>query len=105
MAKRIYKYNFPGNVIAPVSRWLQARMQNERPVIWAELDDDCPVQEWVLIYVGTGWEIENDEPMYDIMQHGQYCGTVEDGPYMWHVYACPKQLIKEKDREKELELS
>ena len=106
MAKRIYKYAVPSTVTASVSKWLNARMQNGHLVVWAELDDNCPIQEWLLIYAGTGWEIEEDEALYDVMQYGHYCGSVEDGPYIWHVYACPKHLVKDKHKEKEvLELS
>lgn len=100
MAKRIYKYPVPTIITAPVNKWLDARIQDNHLMVWAELDDDCKEMEWVLVYIGTGWEIEKDDELYDVMQFGTYCGSVEDGPYIWHVYACPKCVVKDRSKEK-----
>lgn len=92
MAKRIYKYPVPGKITAPVWRWLQPRMQYGVPVVWAELDDEADVHDWIIVYVGTGWEIDENDELYKVMEEGHYCGTVEDGAYIWHVYACRADL-------------
>ena len=106
MAKRIYKYPVPTTMVAPVNKWLNARIQDDHLMVWAELDDACKELEWVIVYIGTGWEIEENEELYDVMQYGHYCGSVEDGPYIWHVYACPRHMVKDRHKEKEvLELS
>lgn len=86
MAVKIYKYAVPGRMTGPVRRWLQPLMQDGKPQIWAELDDNLAESSWALIPVGTGWELEGEDA--EFIRQGQYCGTVNDGIYIWHVYAC-----------------
>lgn len=82
MGKRIYKYEVPCKIKAKVEKWLQPNMQYNTPVIWAEINDDVEEKEWTVIPVGTGWEWDGI-----ILNDGQYCGTVMDDPYVWHIYA------------------
>ncbi len=82
MGKRIYKYEVPGAIHAQVGQWLQPHMQNGKLCIWAEIDDTAPEREWIVTFVGTGWELDATIPDY-----AQYCGTVMDGAFVWHVFA------------------
>lgn len=83
--KKIYKYEVPGRMTGKVSKWLQPHWQYGKLVVWAELDDNVEEKEWILVPVGTGWEMEKE------LDNSTYCGTVleEDGPYVWHIYALP----------------
>ena len=85
--KTIYKYNVPSVIKGPVKRFLQPQMQNGVPRIWAELDDKLEEKEYYVMYVGTGWFLEPEDEEYKFMEDGIYCGTVIDGPFVWHVYA------------------
>lgn len=91
MAKRIYKYAVPGKMTGRVKRWLQPHYQYGQLMVWAELDDSMPEENWVIVPIGTGWELEGAEAT--ILDSGEYCGTVleEDEPYVWHVYAVRKE--------------
>ena len=82
MGRRIYKYQVPGAFRAKVSRWLHAEMQDDKLCVWAETDDNEPELEWIVTFVGTGWELDVTLPDDAI-----YCGTVMDGAFVWHVFA------------------
>lgn len=87
MAKRIYKYAVPGKITGRVKQWLQPHYQCGHLMVWAELDDTMPEEDWTIVPIGTGWELEGADAT--VLDNGQYCGTVleEDGPFVWHVYA------------------
>lgn len=87
MAKRIYKYAVPGKITGRVKQWLQPHYQNGQLMIWVELDDTMPEEDWTVVPIGTGWELEGADAT--TLDNGQYCGTVleEDSPFVWHVYA------------------
>ena len=91
MAKRIYKYAVPGKMTGRVKKWLQPHYQYGQLMVWAELDDNMPEEDWVIVPIGTGWELEGAEAT--VLDNGEYCGTVleEDGPFVWHVYAVRKE--------------
>lgn len=86
--KTIYKYEVPGKIKGKIKRFLQPQMQYGQVMIWAELDSSLPEREFIATPIGTGWEIERGDGMFDIMENGIYCGTVMDDPYVWHVYVC-----------------
>ena len=94
MAKRIYKYAVPGKMTGRVKRWLQPNYQYGELMIWAELDDNVEEEEWTVVPVGTGWEIEGSDAT--ILDEGVYCGTVleDDGTFIWHIYAVKTSVIR-----------
>lgn len=49
--------------------------------MWAIVDPDAPKESWGLSTVGTGW-IEKDNYFDEMV----YLDTVEDGPYIWHLF-------------------
>lgn len=89
--RTIYKYNVPGTIKGPIVRFLQPHMQNGEMKIWAELDDRLEEKEYYVLYAGTGWIVE----LHEFMEHGMYCGTVMDGPWVWHVYVIETNRLKD----------
>lgn len=78
MRRLIYKYTFDDEMCGVIAaeRILTAQMQHGKIRVWYEHGiNDKEYEVWV---VGTGWPIEAD---------AEYIGTVQDGIYVWHVYA------------------
>lgn len=80
----IYKYPLrltdTQNVVMPRgARILTVQMQNAVPTLWAEVDptDSVGEQRHITI-IGTG--NGHTSP------HSLYLGTVQDGPFVWHVF-------------------
>lgn len=78
----IYKYPVLMGGIkieACIKRWLTVKLQNGKPMAWAELDANLPTTKWKIHCIGTGWETN--------MILGEYLGTIvtEDG-LVWHYY-------------------
>lgn len=83
--RTIYRYELPvlgKNWVTLPGRYkvLDAQMQNGKPCVWCVVQTDSgssPVCFWV---VGTGFDLDEFEV------HGSYVATLQDGPYVWHVY-------------------
>jgi hypothetical protein len=60
------------------AKLLTMQLQGGVPTIWAEVDTDNPMEPRKIATFGTGWELP-EEP-------GQYVGTFQEGPFVWHVY-------------------
>lgn len=54
------------------------QMQGVVPTLWAEVDEAAPKATRVLCFYGTGHNMPADP--------GAYVGTVQDGPFVWHLY-------------------
>lgn len=52
--------------------------------IWAEHDDDVPAVPHTFFIVGTG---------NDIVPDTEYCGSILDGPFVWHIYSYLTELV------------
>lgn len=83
--KTIYKYDLPidGGVITitdKVEKFLNVRLQNGVPRIWAIVDTDEKAKNPVnIMAIGTGWEASENL--------GEYLGTLEDDwGYIWHYF-------------------
>ena len=59
-------------------RFLTVQMQNGVITIWAEVIPDGKTIARPVYIVGTG---------HDVPKFGSYRGTVQDGSFVWHVYA------------------
>ena len=61
--------------------FLTAQMQDGQPTVWFECDPDTPLIDKKVYIAGTGWGVPLQKDA------GEYIGTVQDGPLVWHVYA------------------
>jgi len=82
----IYKY--PLEITDRQSVWMPARaklltvqMQHGVLCLWAEVDTMNPDEEIAIAVYGTG----------NPCAGGQYIGTAQDGPLVWHVYRVAKE--------------
>lgn len=95
--KSIHKYtiSLEGSAIdAPVVKFLDVQMQYGLPRVWAEVDTSLPERHFLIIPIGTGWDL--DEMIhFDIMT---YMGTVQEssGTLVWHLYCCELKEPYEK---------
>jgi len=52
-------------------------MQEDDFVIWVDTDTEAPTKQRRFFVVGTG---------HPIPGRATYCGTVMDGPFVWHLF-------------------
>ena len=64
-----------------VFRPLDVQLQNETLCLWAEVDPESPPGLTAIRIVGTG-SAEVEDP-------DEYIATVQQGPYVWHIYLVP----------------
>lgn len=51
------------------------------PCIWAMVDTDSELEDVTVRCIGTGWDVSK------LLDNGlQFLGTINDGPFMWHVF-------------------
>lgn len=82
--RRVLKYHLEQGVFQQIVRMsegakiLSVQMVNGELYFWAEVDNSKRVKERHIIILGTG----------DICppEHMPYIGTVQDDPYIWHIY-------------------
>lgn len=81
--KSIYKYPIDDGVIveAPIESILDVQFQNGELVTWATINDRQPNRKILFKIFGTGWEFPDD------FEFGTYLKTVQDGPWVWHIFA------------------
>ena len=80
--RRIYKYTFEGDymeILAPVTKFLKADIQNNKMVVWAEVNQEIEAIHYALYIVPTGDRIPDSF---------RYISTVPelDGQLIWHIY-------------------
>ena len=73
----IHKYSAGQPIEAPIRRFLDAQIQNDTIVIWAEIDTQKPNRKFDILAVWTGTHIEDD---------WIYIGTVQS-LLVYHIYA------------------
>lgn len=79
----VYKYQLgissPNRIRMPMGATpLCVRIQHGALMMWALVrTGDVPTEERTFLVFGTG---------HDIDTHRLYVGTVEDGPFIWHVF-------------------
>lgn len=61
------------------ARPISVGLQGGATVLWAEVDTEHEIQRQHVYIVGTGHGIVPD--------HCRFVGTVQQGPYVWHVYS------------------
>ena len=94
----IYKYPIiPGyggfvDVQGTVIQWLKIDEQGDTYQVWAvvNIEDDAPIKKYVILAVGTGWELKHFEKM-------EYIDTAQEGPYVWHYFAFEDKGEEVKD--------
>lgn len=60
---------------------LNVQVQNDIPVLWAEIQTDMPVRPRKICVYGTGWDLHSVKRGYR-----GYLGTVQIGPFVWHYF-------------------
>lgn len=69
---------------------LSVAMQHGELQMWAMVDPSASAKRVIVVTVyGTG------HPMPD--KPGIFVGSVQDGPYVWHVFAQPGGFVKESE--------
>lgn len=61
---------------------LSVQYQGKQLCIWAQVDDQEPLVDRVVLVCGTGHPMP-EAPVGVFLHH---IGTVQDGPYVWHVF-------------------
>ena len=62
-----------------IHKWLDFKLQQTTLCAWALVDDSVLDQSVRLRVVGTGHEVPK--------LCGDYVGTAQDGPFVWHCFA------------------
>jgi hypothetical protein len=60
---------------------LHAGFQDNRLCFWALIDPEQPMRHHTVRVIGTGQPIDDDVALI-----ADYVGTVQDGPFVWHVF-------------------
>ena len=99
--KTIYKYALPAGGAARVPlphnfKKLHLGLDPSNLLcMWAEVDTEEPLEDWIIQGVGTGWPL--DDMPYFTSDECEYMGTINDGIYyMWHYYG---RKMTEKETE------
>ena len=82
--RRILNYNLGtnGDVITiegQLAKILKVDLQNGRPVLWAEVDDEAELCRLNVAAIGTCWDLEAGF-------FANYIGSVEVDGGVWHYY-------------------
>lgn len=68
---------------------LSVQMQNGSPCLWAEVDTDDTGHKYIAVALGTGHGLDI---MFKFIgsthKEAIYCGTVQEGPFVYHIYLC-----------------
>lgn len=83
--KTIYKYKLELADVQPVNmpmnaEILCAKVQDGNICIWALVDSNAPMIRRVIEIIGTG------NPIADVGRSRKYIGTVEQNPFIWHIF-------------------
>lgn len=80
---RIYKYKIgPDKLSEYVGRFaviLKVDWQGDDLCVWCLIDDSFPESKIKFHIIPTGYEFELKSTM-------KYVDTIQDGPYVWHVF-------------------
>jgi hypothetical protein len=83
MTKTIWKFKLslgPQVILMPIgSMVLSAQMQDGSPTMWAICNREADNEPVDVLVVGTGFTL-------DMVKYPRYVGTVQDVPYVWHVF-------------------
>lgn len=76
----IYKYPVNGKYLTlPIdSRFLHVAYQDHMMHVWIELGKSEETLDYVVDYVGTGWEQDTSDKAY--------IGSVDRDGFVWHVF-------------------
>lgn len=75
--KQVLRY--PNILVVPAGAIFRSvQIQNDEITVWYECNTEQPMEQRHLRIYGTGHEM-------DVMLR-QYIGTMQAGPYVWHVY-------------------
>lgn len=82
MSKTIWQYQFPiipsFQLEMPLNAIIRSvQMQERIPTLWAEVDEDAEKELRSFRIFGTGHLLDDKT---------EYCGTIQDGAYVWHIY-------------------
>lgn len=79
-----------------IIRPLSVQMQNMVPCLWAEVDEDSEQIEYIVLALGTGHGLNHTMEYVAInYEDAIYCGTVQEGPYVYHIYLYERKEVKD----------
>lgn len=89
--RSIYKYPITAHNTTfrgPVTKILKVDIQYEQPVLWAEVDTDKAEREFMVILVGTGWNLDRANGKKSLLDDFDYINTIQfnNGSLVFHVY-------------------
>ena len=98
--RSIWKFRLTGDstpIKEKVIKWLSAGYDPSGDIcVWAIVDPEVRIDEKVkygILKIGTGWNFSQDE-----LDNMEFIGTVEEGPYMWHIFVNQPGKFKEKEK-------
>ena len=56
------------------------QIQNDNVCLWAKCDVEAPKETRLIVIIGTGHPVDDHRDEY------AYIGTVQAGPFVWHVF-------------------
>lgn len=98
MAKKIYKYELgvDGDVVTIkncFSRIIKVMMQNGRPCIWMEIDEEnYDESEINITAIGTGWDYDKNTGIY-------VDSVVDRSGYVWHYFVDNPMFLSKQEKE------
>jgi hypothetical protein len=94
----IYKYyieNYPGRNKIKINKEYKILKLGYDPngnlCIWALVNLDSEMIEIQINVYGTGWPLSKD-----FITDKQYIDTINDGPFVWHIFDCGSPLVEDK---------
>lgn len=85
--KAIYKYELKNEVTLPISAQILHYGADPRGVLclWAVVNtDEEKTKTLEFELVGTGWPLDEMFEQYGVSH--EFVTTINDGPYMWHIF-------------------
>ena len=98
--RSIWKFRLTGGntpIKEKVIKWLSAGYDPSGDIcVWAIVDPEAGMDERIeydILQIGTGWDFNQNE-----LDNMEFIGTVEEGPYMWHIFVNQPDKFKEKEK-------
>ena len=98
--RSIWKFGLTGGntrIKEKVIKWLSAGYDPSGDIcVWAIVDPEAGMDERIeydILQIGTGWDFNQNE-----LDNMEFIGTVEEGPYMWHIFVNQPGKFKEKEK-------
>ena len=98
--RSIWKFRLTGDstsIKEKVIKWLSAGYDPSGDIcVWAIVNPEAEKKkkvEYNILQIGTGWNFSQNE-----LDNMEFIGTVEEGPYIWHIFVNQPGKFKEKEK-------